>query len=71
MEASYYLSPESEGEYKTSIFERLMPFLDDWQLAQLKIEQLKKNGGRGKIALNEIRKRMECAMRQEIEGNQN
>jgi len=33
---------EQEGEYKPSLFEKMLPVLDDYMLAKLKIEQLSK-----------------------------
>ena len=42
----------TENKYQESIFERIMPVLDDYQLAKLKIQQLRAKGStdhRGKV----------------------
>jgi len=61
----------NEQQYQPSLFEKLLPLLDDWHLIELKIAQLKAKGGKGKIALNNKAKSKEAAMRQIIDDNQN
>lgn len=61
--------PEDPNE--PSLFEKMHPLLHRWQLNELKKQQTKARGGRGKIALSTENKRIEAAMRQILDGNQN
>lgn len=66
-----YILNHPEDLNEPTLFDKLLPLLTRYQINKLKVQQMKNEGGKGKIALNAENKVVEAAMRQVVEGNQN